>query len=74
MALILTALMLIGLFPMSAFAATLADGSATATISLGKRNYFLKTTAGTSLGASAYKYTTNDGVTGSAYCINHVRP
>ena len=71
MALILTALMLIGLFPMSAFAATIADGSATATISLGKRNYFLKTTAGTSLGASAYQYTTNDGLTGPSYCVNH---
>ena len=73
-AFVLAALMLIGLFPMSVFAASIADGSATATISLGNRNYYLKTTAGTSLGASAYQYTTNDGITGPAYCINHVRP
>ena len=70
-AFVLAALMLIGLFPMSVFAASIADGSATATISLGNRNYYLKTTVGTSLGASAYQYTTNDGITGPAYCINH---
>ena len=74
LALILAALMLIGLFPTSAFAASLADGSATATIALGNRNYYLKTTAGTSLGASAYQYTTNDGLTGPGFCVNHVRP
>ncbi len=71
LALILAALMLIGLFPTSAFAASIADGSTSVTVSLGNRQYYLKTTAGTSLGASAYQYTTNDGITGPAYCINH---
>ena len=74
MALVLAALMLIGLFPMSVFASSIGDGSATATLSLGNRNYFLKTTAGTSLGVSTYQYTTNDGLTGPGFCVNHVRP
>ena len=71
MAVLLAALMLIGLFPISAHAATIADGSATATVGPVERYYFLRTTAGTVLGASAYQYTTNDGLTGPAYCINH---
>ena len=69
--LILAAVMLIGYFPIDANAATIADGSSTATIGPVERHYYLKTTAGTSLGASAYQYTTNDGVTGPAYCIDH---
>lgn len=51
-------------------AATIADGSSTCRVSLTDRKYYLKTTSGTSMGASAYAYTTNDGVQGAAYCIN----
>ncbi len=54
-----------------ASAASIGDGSATCTVSLTDRNYYLTTTAGTSLGASAYQYTTNDGLNGPAYCIDH---
>ncbi len=71
MAFVLAALMLFGLLPMSAFASSIGDGSATAALSLGNRNYFLKTTAGTSLGVSTYQYTTNDGLTGPGFCLNH---
>ena len=39
LALILAALMLIGLFPTSAFAASIADGSTSVTVSLGNRQY-----------------------------------
>ena len=70
-AFVLAALMLFGLLPMSAFASSIGDGSATAALSLGNRNYFLKTTAGTSLGVSTYQYTTNDGLTGPGFCLNH---
>ena len=70
-ALILAAVMLIGLVPIVANAATIAEGSATATVAPVERYYYLHTTAGTALGASAYQYTTNDGVTGPAYCIDH---
>ena len=71
LSLLLAVLMLLGVFPMNASAATIADGSSTATIGMVDRNYYLSTTAGTKLGASAYQYTTNDGLTGPAYCINH---
>lgn len=70
-AFVLAALMLLGLLPISANAATINDGSKTATIGPVERYYFLRTTAGTVLGASAYQYTTNDGLTGPAYCIDH---
>ena len=69
--LFLAVLTLVCALPLSASAATVADGSATATIAPVERHYFLHTTVGTSLGASAYQYTTNDGVTGPAYCIDH---
>lgn len=55
----------------TAEAASIADGSKTATISLEERHSYLTTTAGTSLSATSYKYTTNDGLTGPAYCIDH---
>lgn len=71
LALILATVMLIGLFPTLGFAASIADGSASATVSLGNRNYYLKTTAGTSLGVSTYQYATNDGLNGPVFCINH---
>ena len=70
-ALMLAVIMAFGLVPQSAFAGSIGDGSATATVSLGNRNYFLKTTAGTSLGVSTYQYTTNDGLTGPGFCLNH---
>ena len=71
LSLFLAVLMLVGMLPMSAFAATVGDGSTSCTVSMTERNYFLRTTAGTTLGASSYQYTTNDGLTGPAYCINH---
>jgi len=70
-ALLLAVLTLFGILPMTASASTIADGSKTCTIALAERHYYLTTTAGTRLGASAYKYTTNDGLTGPAYCIDH---
>ena len=73
-ALVLVLVLLVGAFPFTASAASVAEGSQTATIAPVERHYFLTTTAGTSLGASAYQYTTNDGITGPAYCVNHVRP
>ena len=70
-ALALAALMLVGLLPMTASASTIADGSKTCTVAPVERYYYLTTTAGTRLGASAYQYVTNDGLTGPAYCIDH---
>ena len=73
LALVLAALALIGLLPMAAGASTIADGSATCdVVPINQRQFLLTTTAGKRLGAFAYRYTTNDGLSGSAYCIDHV--
>lgn len=55
----------------SAQASSIADGSKTCTVSLEERHTYLTSTAGTVMGATGYKYTTNDGLTGPAYCIDH---
>ena len=52
-------------------AASIGDGSQTCTVALGMRNNYLVTTAGTTLRAGNYTYTTNDGLSGTAYCIDH---
>ena len=73
LALVLAALALIGLLPMTAGASTIADGSTTCDVRpINERQFLLTTTAGKRLGAFAYRYTTNDGLSGTAYCIDHV--
>jgi TQXA domain-containing protein len=52
-------------------AASIADGSKTCTVIYAPVHYYLQTTAGTWLRAGGYDYTTNDGLTGPAYCIDH---
>ena len=52
-------------------AASIGDGSKTCTVALGTRSSILETTAGTFLRAGDYTYTTNDGLSGPAYCIDH---
>ncbi len=72
LALVLAALALIGLLPMAAGASTIADGSTTCeVVPVNERQFLLTTTAGKRLGAFAYRYTTNDGLSGTAYCIDH---
>ena len=71
LSLLLALLMLTGLLPLPANAASIGDGSTSCNVTLGPGEYYLKTTAGTKLGAWSYTYTTNDGLTGPAYCINH---
>lgn len=66
---LLAVIMLCSLMPL-ANAASISDGSSTCTVSKTVRHNYLKTTSGTALGASAYEYTTNDGIKGPAYCIN----
>lgn len=69
-ALVLAACTILGL-GIPAQAASIADGSKTCTVALAPIHNFLTTTAGTSLRAGGYIYTTNDGLTGPAYCIDH---
>ena len=74
LALVLAVLTVFGIMPiMNASAETIADGSTTCeVVPINQRQFLLTTTAGKRLGAFAYRYTTNDGLTGSAYCIDHV--
>lgn len=74
LSLLLALLMLTGLLPLPANAASIADGSTSCTVALGPGQFYLTTNFGTKLGAWAYTYTTNDGTSGAAFCINHVRP
>ena len=72
-ALVLAALTLIGILPTAAGASSIADGSATCEVTrINERQFYLTTTAGKRLGAFAYRYVTNDGLSGSAYCVDHV--
>ena len=73
-ALILAVLTVFGIVPiMSASASTIGDGSTTCeVVPINQRQFLLTTTAGKRLGDFAYRYTTNDGLSGSAYCIDHV--
>ena len=71
--LLLVVTMLAGLFSLSASAASLS-GSGTVTIQSTSRNEFLNKSTGGSLGGSSWQYTSNDGISGVAYCVNWVRP
>ena len=71
LALFLAVLMLVCSFPLTASAASIGDGSTSCSVSLGPGQHILRTHLGTTLGAWAYTYTTNDGTTGAAFCINH---
>ncbi|MDL2272986.1 Cys-Gln thioester bond-forming surface protein, partial [Oscillospiraceae bacterium OttesenSCG-928-G22] len=52
-------------------ATSIGDGSKTVTVATNERHEYLKTTAGNTIGGSFYEYTTNDGIKGPAFCINH---
>ncbi len=70
-ALLLAAALALSLLPLSAMAASVGDGSKTASMSLGPHRNYLTTTAGTRLSAWQYQYKTNNSITGPAWCINY---
>ncbi len=70
-ALLLAAALALSLLPLPAMAASVGDGSKTASVSLGPHRNYLTTTAGTRLSAWQYQYKTNDSITGPAWCINY---
>ena len=47
------------------------SGSGTVTIQQAGYGKYLGTTKGSSIGGGYWKYTSNDGLTGTAYCVNH---
>ncbi len=71
LAMVLTLCMVLSLCTTFAGAISIADGSQTATIGLAEVHNYLSTTAGTQLRGRAFEYSTNDGLTGPAYCIDH---
>ena len=54
-----------------AHASSIMDGSKTASVVIAPVHTFLQTRSGYFLHGSGYTYTTNDGLSGPAYCINH---
>ena len=70
LALVLVACTMLGL-GVTAQASSIADGSKTCTVALAPIHNYLETQLGTYLRAGGYIYTTNDGITGPAYCIDH---
>lgn len=55
----------------SALAKSISDGSTYVTIEKGYYGSYIHTTNGNRIGARNWIYTTNNGVTGPAYCVNH---
>ncbi|MDL2287969.1 Cys-Gln thioester bond-forming surface protein [Oscillospiraceae bacterium OttesenSCG-928-F05] len=64
-------IILSGFGGLSAQAATISDGSRTVTIGTLDRQAYLSTSTGVVIGGGHRSYTTNDGITGPAYCINY---
>ena len=73
LSLLLVVTMLAGLFSLSVSAESLVSSSTVTIQSTGRNEYLSKSTGG-SLGGSSWTYTSNDGITGTAYCVNWVRP
>lgn len=61
---------LFGLMAVPASAASL-ENSGTVTIQQAGYGKYLGTTKGSTIGGGYWKYTSNDGLTGTAYCVNH---
>ena len=67
--LVIVTLLTLGIVPTQAD--SISDGnSTTVKIQSGTRHSFLESTTGTAFGGSAWSYTTNDGISGPAYCVN----
>ena len=61
---------LFGILAVPASAASL-ESSGTVTIQQAGYGKYLGTTKGSSIGGGYWKYTSNNGLTGTAYCVNH---
>ena len=61
---------LFGLLALPANAASLADSGTVTIQQAGYGNYLSRSTGGTT-GGGYWKYTSNNGLTGAAYCVNH---
>lgn len=61
------------LFSLLAVPASAASLESSGTVTIQQAGYgkYLGTTKGSSIGGGYWKYTSNDGLTGTAYCVNH---
>ena len=66
---LLAAAMALGLMVPLAGAATLRN-SATVTVSVSSRREYLSKSTGGTIGGGYWEYTSNDGIQGTAYCVN----
>ncbi len=60
------------LLPISASASTLNTSTSVLISSDGRHEFLYKSSGGT-LGGSSWNYLSNDGIRGTAYCVNWVR-
>ena len=70
LSLLLAVATLASLFTLPASAASLNDSGTVTIQQAGYGNYLTKSTGGT-IGGGYWKYTSNNGATGTAYCVNH---
>lgn len=71
MSLLLVFVTVLSFMTLSASATSIQDGATTASMTLGHKEIILETTAGTMLRACSYQYTTDTGLSGVAYCVDH---
>ena len=69
LSLLLAMATLVGLLAVPASAASLNDSGSVTIQYLGRHEYLSKSTGGT-LGGSSWTYASNDGLSGTAYCVN----
>jgi len=69
LSLLLLVATLISTLAISASAATLGDSNSVTVKSKGREEYLSKSTGGT-IGSGLWTFTSNDGLTGTAYCVN----
>ena len=67
---LLVAATLFSLLVFPASAASLSDSGTVTIREAGSGSYLSKSTGGT-IGGGYWKYTSNDGLTGTAYCVNY---
>ncbi len=67
--LLLALVTLVSTLAISASAATLGDSNSVTVKSNGREEYLSKSTGGT-IGSGLWTFTSNDGLTGTAYCVN----
>ena len=70
LSLLLAVATLASLFTLPASAASLNDSGTVTIQQAGYGKYLTKSTGGT-IGGGYWRYTSNDGLTGTAYCVNH---